>query len=79
MKVETVPGQWINSRFILTFYIENSSKVNCKMYNGDIHTVYAKENVTKDILDRVVDTISNSKLNHHMLYQSEIIRRVGSI
>lgn len=76
MKIETLDGSWINSRFILTYFIENSTCIACKLYNGDVHGVYKADLVDKSILDKVVNAITNTKLTYHMMYQSELNKKV---
>lgn len=79
MKLETATGEWINSRYIIVYYIEKEFGICCKTINNDIYLIVKPEHdpVTKDLLDDVVRIISARKLNTITLSQHDLWKDIG--
>ena len=77
MQVETDESNWINTRFVLSYFYDGNW-IFARMINNDVHKVYHSEDLmTHATCEKLVKFISVKKLSTKVLSKHDIYTYMG--
>jgi len=75
MLLETLHNNWIDRRYIVSFYPDGNC-LKCKMINGDTHDVFRYDNLNGDVINQIVRIIEARALTDRTLSTKDILNAI---